>query len=353
MIEPEPLWEINHSKTKRASGAKRNIKMIDLEELADLLRKYAQNSSGSEPQQIKAQITKRLSASYWWTSLLMTRLFPEQTYSTKSELELELAKKLDSGSARFTDINKLAKYLLQEAGDLNKIFQKKLIGDDVINGLAAEVKRTPANSNDRRRTIQVLSKAIYIGGVFKRTGLGEDKFNLSPIDPDFKDAYEEAKGEATRYVLSKIDDYDENKSLMALINYWMPNKFKDAATTVKWLKKSQAKVEDDKKVRFYPQDPTSASFTNQVEENNGSFSDRQDAELIKQTIEKDSKNILGKPIRKDRPEITFKKVLIAKFWDGKSDRDLSVEWDIPYTTIRSFYLRELEKIKLELAEYLQ
>jgi hypothetical protein len=351
MIEPEPLWEINHSKTKRASGAKRKIKMIDLEELANLLRKYAQNSSSSEPQQIKAQIIEKLSASYWWTSLLMTRLFPEQTYSTKSELQLELTKKLDSGSARFTDINKLAKYLLREAVDLNKIFQKKIIGDDVINGLAAEAKRTPANSDDRRKIIQVLSKAIYIGGVFKRTGLGEDKFNLSSTD--FKDAYEEAKGEATRYVLSRIDAYDESKSLMALINYWMPNKFKDAATKIEWLKKSQAKVEDDKKVRFFPQDPTSASFTNQVEENNGSFSDRQDSELIKQTIEKDPKNILGKTIRKDRPEMTFKKVLIAKFWDDKSDRDLSVEWDIPYTTIRSFYLRELEKIKLELAEYLQ
>ena len=83
----------------------------------------------------------------------MTRLFPEQTCSTKSELELELGKKLDSGSARFTDINKLAKYLLREAVDLNKIFQKKLIGDDVINGLAAEAKRTPANSDDRRKII--------------------------------------------------------------------------------------------------------------------------------------------------------------------------------------------------------
>ena len=129
----------------------------------------------------------------------MTRLFPEQTRLIESELKLELAKRLDSSSERLTNTNKLAKYLLQEAVDLNKIFLKKLIGD----------------------------------------------------------------------------------------------------------------------------------------------------------IEEDPKNILGKPIRKDRPEIIFKEVLIAKFWDGKSDRDLSDEWNIPYTTIRSFFLRELEKIKFELAEYLQ
>lgn len=325
--------------------------MIDLEELADLLRKYAQNSSGSEPQQIKAQIIERLSASYWWTSELMTRLFPEQTRLVESELQLELAKKLDSGSERLATTNKLAKYLLREAVDLNKIFQKKLIGDDVINGLAVEAKRTPANSNDRIRIIQVLSKAIYIGGVFKRTGLGDNKLNLSSTD--FKNAYVEAKGEATRYVLSRIDDYDENKSFMALINYWMPNKFKDAATTIIGLKKSQAKVEEDKQVRFYPQDPTSASFTNQVEENSESFSSCLNSELIRQTIEKDPKNILGKPIRKDRPEITLQKVLLAKNWDGKTFQDLSNEWGIPYNTIRSFYLRELERIKFELAEYLQ
>lgn len=351
MIEPDPLWGINRSKTKRASGAKRKIKMIDLEELTDLLRNYAQNSSGSEPHQIKAQIIERLSTSYWWTSELMTRLFPEQTRLIESELQLELAKRLDSGSERFTITNKLVKYLLREAVDLNKIFQKKLIGDDVIDGLAAEAKRNPANSNDRIRIIQVLSKAIYIGGVFKREGLGDNKLNLSSID--FKNAYAEAKGEATRYVLSRIDAYDENKSFMALINYWLPNKFKDAATTIIGLKKSQAKVEEDKQVRFYAQDPTSASFTNQVDEKKGSFSNRQDSELIRQTIKDDPKNILGKPIRKDRPEITFQKVLIAKFWDGKSDRDLSNEWNIPYTTIRSFFLRELEKIKFELAEYLQ
>ena len=281
----------------------------------------------------------------------MTRLFPEQTRLIESELKLELAKRLDSSSERLTNTNKLAKYLLQEAVDLNKIFLKKLIGDDVINGLAAEAKRTPANSEDRRRIRQVLSEAIYIGGVFKRTGLGDDKFNLSSVD--FKEAYEQAQHDAIIYALKRIDEYDENQSFMALINYWLPNKFKDAATTIEWLKKSQANVEDDKKVRFYPQDPTSASFTNQVEENNGSFGNRQDSELIRQIIEEDPKNILGKPIRKDRPEIIFKEVLIAKFWDGKSDRDLSDEWNIPYTTIRSFFLRELEKIKFELAEYLQ
>ena len=351
MIEPEPLWGINRSKTKRASGAKRKIKMIVIEELADLLRNYAQNSSGSKPQQIKAQIIERLSASYWWTSELMTRLFPEQTRLIESELKLELAKRLDSGSERLTNTNKLAKYLLQEAVDLNKIFQKRLIGDDVINGLAAEAKRTPANSEDRRRIIQVLSKTIYIGGVFKRTGLGEDKFNLSSVD--FKEAYEEAQHDTMIYALKRIDDYDENRSFMALINYWLPNKFKDAATKIEWLKKSQAKVEKDKQVRFYPQDPTSASFTNQVEENNGGFNDRQDSELIRQIIEEDPKNILGKPIRKDRPEITLKTVLLAINWDGKTFQDLSNEWGIPYNTIRSFYLRELERIKFELAEYLQ
>jgi hypothetical protein len=320
-------------------------------ELIKLLKEYQKQLPDSEEGiEIKTNIIEKLSKLYWWGAYI-SNLFPKEVKQNKAEFQQELKAKLEFDLKKNNDCAKLAKSLINAANDLIGEYENKLITEKFVNSLAIVVKNSQANKPQRIQAQQRLIKAMDILNTYKRQGLRDKFLNLS--EGDYQNAYSEATKESVRYVLTRINEYDENKSFMALINHWMPSKFNDAVMRIAGIKKSQADKEEEDKIKIYPEDPTSVSFTNKIEENYERFISNKNSAYIRQIIEKDPKNILSKKIRKDRPNITFKTVLLAIVFDDIPYKTLSTEWGIPYTTIHSFYVRELEKIKFELAEYLQ
>lgn len=325
-------------------------------ELANLLKEYRRYSHRSdEGKQIQTQIIAKLSASYWWRSQYIINLFPEDVRQIQEDLQKELEDKFQLNIEKIESLTKLAEFLIKEALILHKKYLIELITDNFINTLAIHTKRTQINSFQRRKAVQYLIKAMDIKNTYKKQSLGT-KLNLSP--QDYEDAFQEAKGESIRYVLDNLDRYDENKGdFMALINHWIPIKFPDAAGRIVGSKKSQVNKLEENKIIISPEYQNSElmkTYLNQKSEIVAKeFACHQKSQEIKNIIQDDPNNKLGKPIRKNRTDITFKDVLIAITWEEENFKNLSKKWDIPYTTLKSFYEREFNKVKADLANYLQ
>lgn len=192
-----------------------------------------------------------------------------------------------------------------------------------------------------------------VKNTYKKQGLKE-KFNLS--QEDYEDALQESKGESIRYVLNNIDRYDETKgAFMAVINHWISTKFPDVAGRILGLKKSQVKKQEEDKIIMVIEDANSMTdhLSKKDEKIEQEFACNQKSADIKNLVEEDPNKKLSKPIRKDRTDITFKDVLIAINWEGETFKSLSTKWQIPYTTIKSFYDREFQQVKTDLVDYLQ
>lgn len=324
---------------------------MNTEELVYLLKEYQNTSPESqEKKHIKTKFIAQLSSCYWWHSQYIINLFSEEIKQIKEDLQTEIGEIFQLNINQKNNLKELADFLLKEALIIQKKYQNKLITDKFINTLAIEIKKAQPNSFQRKQAVQCLIKAMETKNTYKKQGLGSN-LQLSP--QDYEDAFQEAKGESIRYVLDKIDRYDEIRGdFMALINHWISIKFSDAAGRILGIKKSQSKKQEEDKISISPADPNSMKeyfFENSEKE----FACYQQSEEIKNLLKEDPNNKLGKPIRKNRSDITFKDVLIAINWEGETFKNLSKKWNIPYTTIKSFYEREFQQVKADLAEYLQ
>lgn len=323
--------------------------------LAKLLKEYHKNSPEIDKrEQIKTQLIEQLSSCYWWNSQSIINLFSKDIQQLKEDLQQEIEDKIQLTINENCDYEELADFLLQEALIIQKKYQKKLITDKFINTLAIEIQKTQPNSFQRKQVVQLLIKAMEIKDTYKKQGLLGEKLQLSP--QDYEDAFQEAKGESIRYALDNIDKYDEKRGdFMALINYWIPIKFLDASGRILGIKKSQSNKSVEDKIIISPEDPNSiiSYLSEKAENTEKEFAGYKQSEEIRNLITEDPNNKLGKPIRKDRSDITFKDVLIAINWEGETFKNLSRKWNIPYTTIKSFYEREFQQVKADLADYLQ
>ncbi|WP_414550757.1 hypothetical protein [Anabaena sp. CCY 0017] len=324
---------------------------MNIQELAKLFNEYQEHSPTSdEAKQIKTQLILFLSSCYWWNSKYMLNLFPENIQQIQGKLQQEIADNFKICINKTSNSQELAELLLTEALILHKKYQKELITDKFINILAIQVKTTHPNSFQRKQAVQWLIKAIDTKNTYKKQGLGGN-LQLSP--QDYQDAFNEAKGESIRYALDNIDKYDDTKGdFMALINYWIPRKFIDAGVRILGIKKNQTHLKAESKISISTEDP---NFMREYLYDNieQKFGCSQKSQEIKTLIAEDPNNKLGKPIRKDKTHITFKDVLIAINWEGETFKNLSRKWEIPYTTIKSFYEREFQQVKADLADYLQ
>ncbi|MGC1249068.1 MAG: hypothetical protein WA865_22865, partial [Spirulinaceae cyanobacterium] len=296
---------------------------------------------------IKTNIIEKLSTYCWWRNQELKELFTAEIQAIKSELKQKIQDLWEFQINQTTNCLEIAKSLIEEAVILKQQYEQKLITDNFINTLAAKVKHSPENSSQRRVYTQWLLKAMDTKNVYKRVGLGAN-FNLSRRD--YEEAFYEAKKESIIYTLKRISEYDESKNFMALINYWIAIKFSDAAGQIIGLKKSQSRKAPEDKVLINIEDPTSRTFSNQSGDYEEKFACNQRSEELKTLVKEHPK--LNKKIRKTAKE-TFADILIGLYWEGETFENLSQKWNIPQSTISTFYYRERSKVKPYLREILQ
>lgn len=75
--------------------------------------------------------------------------------------------------------------------------------------------------------------------------------------------------------------------------------------------------------------------------------------LVRDFLKNDPENLLRVPHVKDRPDITFQKVIWAKFVDDKTWEEISREMGIPIPTLSSFYQRTLRNLMPYFRKYLE
>ncbi len=317
-------------------------------QISDLLKKYQESRPESEEAiAIKTKVIEKLSTYCWWRNQELKELFTREIQAIKSELKQNIEDLFESQLNQTTNCLEIAKSLTEEAAILKRKYEQELITDNFINTLAAKVKHTPENSPQRRTYTQWLLKAMDTQNVYKRVGLGAS-FNLSKRD--YEEAFYEAKKESILYTLKRISEYDESKDFMALVNYWIAKKFPDAAGQILGLKKSQSRKAQEDKVLIKIEDPTSRTFSNQPGNYEEKFACHQRSEELKTLVKEHPK--LNKRIRKITKK-TFADILIGLYWEGETFENLSQKWNIPQSTISTFYYRERSKVKTYLREILQ
>ncbi len=213
-------------------------------------------------------------------------------------------------------------------------------GDRALQELAQAAGQHPAHSPARQKILNNL-----VNQIIKSPQLGHPQRGAWPPQL-YEDLYNEALQRTLLEICQKIENYNPQHAVMAWVNFLLSKYF--------------IKVLNDYRragLTYLPtnnrgQAPTLRSLDDlewdiPVEE---SLSDDR---LLQQFLDEDPENLLTQEHLRERPEITFQWLAVAKFVQDKTWEEISTELDISIQTLCSFFNRRLQKLTPYFSRHLQ
>lgn len=207
-----------------------------------------------------------------------------------------------------------------------------------LQQLAEEAQRYPPQSSQRQLTLNKLVNKILSSNRLVRPQKGLWAPNL------YEDFYNEALQKTLLIICQKIDNYNREHPVMAWTNFLIKNQLiaviRDRERKgITYISKSttiQSLPSLDYLDRYLP---IEESLTN--------------AQMLRQFLKDDPENLLKNEQIRDRSDITFQYLAIAKFVEDRTWEDIANNLDISLQTICSFFNRCLQKLMPYFKEYLQ
>lgn len=194
---------------------------------------------------------------------------------------------------------------------------KQILDDSCLKKLGLSAQSYLIHSELRAYALTELIKAIKLSGKLCRPHINKFSQSLYLI------LYEEALAETLAYVCLNIDSYDANRGNKKFMN-WVNFKL------------------DKFLLKCYSQ------HNKYTERNLLSFGDLEQVgqplvssnlpQLLSQYIEQDPNQIFTKTYIRNRPDVNFSRIALAKF-ANQSWSAIAQEFDIPVATLSSFYNR--------------
>jgi hypothetical protein len=211
---------------------------------------------------------------------------------------------------------------------------KQILDDNYLKKLGLSAQSHLINSELRAYALTELIKAIKLSERLCRPHINKFSHSLYLM------LYEEALAETLAYVCLNIDLYDPNRGNKKFIN-WVNFKLD------KFLLKCYGQYS-----KYTEHLLPSFDDLEQVSQPSVSLNLPQ---LLSQYIEQDPKQIFAKTHIRNRPDVNFSRIALAKFAD-QSWSDISQEVDIPIATLSSFYNRWCHRftplLEAELKKYI-
>jgi len=314
----------------------RNINNKLGQERADLLQQLleqAQTTNNAKHQesvinQIAALVLRSRPLCRRFNGMPLTGVYQEIYDQVKQQLINHIKHQLTQKTINSKQIQPNYLYAMQV-----QIF-KQILDDNYLKKLGLSAQSYLINSELRAYALTELIKAIKLSERLCRPHINKFSHSLYLM------LYEEALAETLAYVCLNIDLYDPNRGNKKFIN-WVNFKLD------KFLLKCYGQHS-----KYTEHLLPSFDDLEQVSQPSVSFNLPQ---LLSQYIEQDPKQIFAKTHIRNRPDVNFSRIALAKF-AAQSWSDISQEVDIPIATLSSFYNRWCHRftplLEAELKKYI-
>ncbi len=198
--------------------------------------------------------------------------------------------------------------------------------------LAAQVQAIrayPARSPERQ---QLLNR--FVNEILRSSRLGHPQRSAYPPNL-YTDLYNEALQKTLIEICQKIDQYKSEHPVMAWVNFRLNYQFIEV---VKDYQKQGMTQMPKAESRFPVRLPS-------LEDLPLSAPAIEDADTqIQQFLRQDPEGRFQKLRLRERPDVTFQALAIAKFIEGKSWPEIAKSLDVPVQTLCSFFNRQLRDL---------
>jgi hypothetical protein len=212
--------------------------------------------------------------------------------------------------------------------------------DRVLQELAQEAQQHPAQSPARQKILSNL-----VAQIMQSQQLGHPQKGAWPPQL-YEDLYNEALQRTLLEICQKIENYNPQHAVMAWVNFLLSKYFIRVLNDHRHSGLTYLPASDHGKA------PALRSLDNldwdiPVEE---SLSDDR---LLQQFLAEDPENLLKQEHLRERPEITFQWLAVAKVVQDRTWEEISGELNISIQTLCSFFNRRLQKLTPYFRRHLQ
>lgn len=214
--------------------------------------------------------------------------------------------------------------------------------DDIhekLKQLALEAQKYPPLNQNRQKALNQLARELYqLKKINSSLLFHPQKGKWSPEIYD--ELYQEALQKTCIYICQKIHNYNPEHPVMAWVNFTLKNRFSDIANEYKNRCISIFSLDELDKyilIKLNKEPPPETPLGQQLRE----------------FLEEDPENLFKSDRMRNRPEVTFQFLAIAKFVDGKTWQEISDDLEIPVASLAAFVTRRLQKFQPYFQKYLQ
>ncbi|NJL19829.1 MAG: sigma-70 family RNA polymerase sigma factor [Leptolyngbyaceae cyanobacterium SM1_3_5] len=201
-----------------------------------------------------------------------------------------------------------------------------------------EARAHPPRSLQRQKLLNQIVQEIFNSG-----RLGHPQQALWPPDL-YEDLYNEALQKTLIEICQKIDKYNSEYPVMAWVNFRLNYQF--VAVVQDYQRQGITQLPKGNKmapVRLPSLENLPIAIPNSTE----------DAPQLQQFLRQDPEGLLQKQRLRDRPDVTFQMLAIAKFIEGKSWPQIAAELEVSAQTLCSFFNRQLRDLIPYFKKYLE
>jgi DNA-directed RNA polymerase specialized sigma24 family protein len=213
--------------------------------------------------------------------------------------------------------------------------------DQLLQQRAKETQQYPCQSTQRQLALNRL-----INEILKSGRLGHPQRNLWSSGL-YEDLYNEALQKTLIEICQKIDNYNPEHPVMAWVNFHLNYQFINVVND--YRKKGIthiSKSDRAEQLAYLPSLDDLDKFIS-VEETHS------DDQLLRQFLQDDPENLLKKKQLRDRPEVTFQALALAKFVEGQTWTEIATDLGVSVQTLCSFFNRQLKELMPYFRKYLQ
>jgi DNA-directed RNA polymerase specialized sigma24 family protein len=213
--------------------------------------------------------------------------------------------------------------------------------DQLLQQRAKEIQQSPLHSAQRQLALSRLASEVLRSG---RIGHPQRHLWSASLYEDF---YNDALQRTLLEICQKIDKYNPEHPFMAWVNFRLNCHFIDVVND--YVKKGITHVPKSTKTEqvAYLLSLDDLDYFVPFEETTS------DEQNLQKFLESDPENLLKKHRLRERPEITFQLLAIAKFVEEQTWLEIATNLDVSVQTLCSFFNRQLKELLPYFKKYLQ
>lgn len=224
---------------------------------------------------------------------------------------------------------------------MNQLHRSSIDVEQRLQQRVENIQASSPQTAERRLLLNQLLQEILHSGK-----LGHPQKAAWP-DPLYADLYAEALQRTLLEVCQKIDQYRSEHPVMAWVNFRLKCQLNEVIRD--YLKQGITQLPRTDRAMTVVSLPTLEDLDRVA----AAETEEPELRLLQQFLEQDPEGLLRKKQLRERPEVTFQALAIAKLVEGKSWSEIAIELGLSPQTLCSFFNRQLKALLPYFRKYLK